>query len=218
MPASPVFGDTARDVRVIKVLQKFEPEDGAETDGHVGVAAEVVVDLEGVANRSQPGGHAVQLVDRLRKHFVGYGSQGVGEEDFLGEPYDEAFHAVGDLLEVHRAILNLVGDVVILDDRPCHQLRKEGDVEREFVDILLRLNFLAIDIHDVADGLEGVEGDADGHDDLDEVDMSSEELVDVFDKEVEVLEIEQEAQIPQDGEEKSQLGSRTRAVQLCMFA
>ena len=84
MPASPVFGDTARDVGVIKVFQEFEPEDGAEPNSHVGVSAEVVVDLEGVADRSQPGGHAVQLVDRLGEHLVCYGSQGIGEENFLG--------------------------------------------------------------------------------------------------------------------------------------
>ncbi len=203
MPASPVFGDTARDVGVVEVLQEFESEDGAESDRHVGVPAEVVVDLEGIANRSKPGGHAVQLVDRLGKHFVGYSSQRVGEEHLLGEAHDEAFHAVGDFLEVHRAMLNLVGYVVVFDDRSCHQLREEGDVECEFVDILLRLDFLEIDVHDVADGLEGIERDTDGHDDLDEVDVPAEKLVDVFDKEVEVLEVEQEAQIAQDGEQKS---------------
>ena len=91
---------------------------------------------------------------------------------------------------------------MVLDDRSCHQLREEGDVESEFVDIFLRLDFLPIDIHDVTDGLEGVEGDADGHDDLDEVDVPVEELVDVFNKEVEVFEVEQEAQVSQDGEQK----------------
>ena len=202
MPASPVLGDTARDVRVVKVFQEFESKDGAETDRHVGVPAEVVVDLEGVTDRSQPGGHAVQLVDRLRKHLVGYGSQRVGNENFLGESHDEAFHAVGDFLEVHGSVLDLVSDVMVLDDRSCHQLREKGDVERELVNVLLRLNFLAIDVHDVADGLEGVEGDADGHDDLDEVDMPAEKLVDIFNEEVEVLEVEQEAQIAQDGEKK----------------
>ena len=209
VPASPVFGDTARDVRVVEVFQKFEPEDGAEADGHVRVSAEVVVDLEGIADRSQPGGHAVQLIDRLGKHLVGDSSQRVGEKDLLGESHDEAFHAVGDLLKVHGSVLDLVGYVVVLDDRSSYQLREEGDVERKFIDVLLRCNFLSIDIHDVADGLEGVEGDADGHDDLDEVDMPSEKRVDVFNEEVEVLEVEQEAQIAQDGEQKSQFGSRT---------
>ena len=190
VPASPVFGDTARDVRVVEVFQKFEAKDGTKTDGHVRVSAEVVVNLESVADRTQPGGHAVQLIDRLGKHLVGYGSQRVGEKNLLGESHNEAFHAVSDLLKVHRAILDLVGYVMILDDRSSYQLREEGDVEREFVDILLRLNFLPIDIHDVADGLEGVEGDADGHDNLDEVDMTAKELVDVFNEEVEVLEVE----------------------------
>ena len=201
MPTSPVFGDAARDVGVIKVLQEFEPENGAESDSHVGIPAEVVIDLEGVADRSQPSGHTVQLVDRLDEHFVCYGSQGVSEEDFLSEPHDEAFHAVGDFLKVHRTVFNLVGYVMVLDDRSSHQLREEGDVESEFVDVSLRLNFLPVDVHNVADGLEGVEGDADGHDDLDEVDMSSEKFVDIFNKEVEVLKVKQEAQIAQDGEQ-----------------
>ena len=141
----------------------------------------------------------------MGEHFVGYGSQGVSEKHLLGEPYDEAFHAVGNLLEVHRAMLNLVGYVMVLDDRSRHQLREEGDVECEFVNVFLRLDFLAIDVHDVADSLEGVEGDADGHDDLDKVDMPVEERVDVLDKEVEVLEVEQEAQVSQDSEQKQQL-------------
>ena len=195
MPPTPEFRYGVRDVRVVKVLQEFESEDGAESDRHVGVATEVVVDLEGVANRSQPSGHAVQLVDRLVEDFVGDGSQGVGEKDLLGESHDEAFHAVGYFLEVHGSVLDLVSYVVVLDDRPCHQLREEGDVESEFVDVLLRLDFLPIDVHNVADGLEGIEGDADGHDDLDKVDMPAEELINVLDKEVEVLEVEQEAQV-----------------------
>ena len=205
MPPSPVLGDATRDVGVIKVFQKFEPEDGAKADRHVGVTAEVVVDLEGVADCSQPGRHAVQLVDRLGEHFVGDSSQRVGEEDFFGESHDEAFHAIGDLLEVHRAVLYLIGYVVVLDDRSRHQLGEEGNIEREFVDVPLRLDFLSVNVHDIADGLKGVKGDANGHDDLDEVDVPVEKRVDVLDKEVEVLEVEQKAQIAQDGEKKQHL-------------
>ena len=205
MPPPPIFGDAARDVGVVEVFQEFESEDGAETDGHVGVPAEIVVDLEGVADRSQPRGHAVQLVDRLGEHFVGYGSQCIGEENLLGESHDEAFDAIGDFLEVHRAILDLVGYVVVLDDRSSHQLREEADVECELVDVFLRLDFLSVNVHNIADGLEGVEGDANGHDDLDEVDVPAKELIDVFNKEVEVFEVEQEAQVSQNGEQKQRL-------------
>ena len=202
MPASPVLRDTARDVRIVEVLQELEPEDEAQSDRHVGVPAEVVVDLEGVADRAQPGGHAIQLLDRLRENFVGHSSQGVSDENLLGETHDEAFHTVRHLLEVHRAALKLVGYIVILDDRARHQLREEGYIERKLVDVFLRLDLLPINIHHVADGLKGIEGNANGHDSLDETDMPAEEFIDVLDKEVAIFEVEQKAQVTQNGKEK----------------
>ena len=60
MPPAPELGDGAGDVGIVKVLQKVESKHPAKANGHVRIAGEVEVDLEGVGNDAQPrkaGGH-----------------------------------------------------------------------------------------------------------------------------------------------------------------
>lgn len=49
VPAPPELGDGSRLVRTVKVLRELETEEEGYADGHVGVAREVAVNLEGVA-------------------------------------------------------------------------------------------------------------------------------------------------------------------------
>ena len=54
MPAPPEFRDAARQIGVLEVLRKPESKNPAKADGHVAVAREIIVDLQGERNRAQP--------------------------------------------------------------------------------------------------------------------------------------------------------------------
>ena len=54
VPAVPELGDGLREVGRVEILREHEPEHQTETDGHVGVAAEVEVDLERVCCDAVP--------------------------------------------------------------------------------------------------------------------------------------------------------------------
>ena len=81
MPAPPEFGDRRRQIGRVEVLRQYEPEHETETDRHVGVAAEIEVDLKRV------GGHAVPRIERGdragAKGHIGDAPAGVGQEHFL---------------------------------------------------------------------------------------------------------------------------------------
>ena len=47
MPPSPELGNALGKVGVVKVFQEMEAKDSAQTDGHIAVAGEIKVELEG---------------------------------------------------------------------------------------------------------------------------------------------------------------------------
>ena len=55
MPSSPELCYGLGDVRIVEVLQIVEAQDLTEADGHVGISAEIEVDLEGESQSSDPG-------------------------------------------------------------------------------------------------------------------------------------------------------------------
>ena len=54
VPAAPEVRDRFCDVRIVEVLLEFESEHVSETDGHVGIAREVKIDLQHICNCTEP--------------------------------------------------------------------------------------------------------------------------------------------------------------------
>jgi acetylornithine/N-succinyldiaminopimelate aminotransferase len=70
-----------------------------------------------------------------------------------GKAADAALHALGR----ERAVLDLVLDVVVLDDRPGYELWEEGNVEEHARVPSLGLDIVAVDVDYVREGLKGIE-------------------------------------------------------------
>ena len=62
-----------------------------ETDGDVGVAGEIVIDLQGIGQRAHPcvGKPYMHARARLRKDRIGIRRYGVGQRDLFEEPGGE---------------------------------------------------------------------------------------------------------------------------------
>ena len=85
MPAAPEFTDRGRRIRMVKVFAEAETEHVPHPYRHIAVTAEIVVDLQGIADPSQP--HQAPIVDTAGQagieNRVGNIPCCVGDQDFL---------------------------------------------------------------------------------------------------------------------------------------
>src|SRR5438876_1131784 len=123
MPAAPELPDRLRDVGIVEVLEHPKSEHAHHADSHVRVAGEIKIDLQRVADETQPGNARIELGGRDGENLIGHTSQSIGDEYFLAQANDKAPHALGYIGEASLARCNLLGDVLVADDRACNQLR-----------------------------------------------------------------------------------------------
>ena len=151
----------------VEVLGEAEPEQQRAADGDVGVAAEVRVDLDGVARRSP---------NRISRFVCASGFANTGSTiadatklemtTFLNRPAKISRSASaassrrgsGHLVELRQQLARP-------HDRPGDEVREERQVDRE-VEERRRLGVPSVRVDDVAEGLEGEEGDPDREDHL----------------------------------------------------
>ena len=186
MPPPPEFGDGFGEIRIIEVLQEVEAEDPAETNGHIGIAGEIEVDVQaerhGVGPVEEHGGLGTvpEAADKQ--------GQTVGDENLLAQTHQEPPHAVTEFLHAVGAVFQLPGHVDIADDGTGDELGEEADVGAEGNEAALGRDIAPIDIDDIAQALEGVEADADGQGQPQQGDGQAGDGIDGTDEEVGIFE------------------------------
>ena len=200
MPPAPELGDVAAEIRHVEVAHQLDPEKLRRSDGDVGVAREVTIDLE-----SEEDGREQKCASRLlrvsRKHLVDIHCAVVGHHDFLEQAPKDLTHPVDSSVVIKLAFLQELRQQVRRPfDRSSHELWEERDEGEEGDDVLGRLNLAAIDIDGVGKRLERVERDADGKYHLEQQALRGnvEQLRELGDKEVVVLEDGQNQEIKDD--------------------
>ena len=128
-----------------------------KADGHVAVSREIEINLIGVAESAQPGASCAECRERSQPG-IDYGSDSIGDEDFLNKADNEVGPAD---VETAAAIcqikmLEVVFDLPEAHDWSGNKLRKQRHVAGEFEDVFCRLNGAAVTINDIADGVECV--------------------------------------------------------------
>ena len=164
MPAPPELRDAAGEEGVAEVFREMKAKDPAKAHGHIAVAGEVEVNLQGAGHGVEPckqhrglgglqkGGH--QLI------------QHVGDQDLFPKSYHEASCAGGSVRQRVAAAGQLRGNVCIADDGPGNELGEHGHIGGQLQQIPLGRHRTTVDIDDVAEHLKGIEADADGQGDL----------------------------------------------------
>ncbi len=162
VPPPPELAGRLGDIGIVEVFQKLEAQHPPQADGHVRVAGEVEVELEGEGGDAQPGPQGGEPGPGRGQIHVPQRAQGVGKQNLFTRAHGEALDAGGELLKGVIPPLQLVVQVLVLDDGPGDELGEQGDEGAEGDDVLLAPGVPPVHVDGVAHGLEGVEGDADG--------------------------------------------------------
>ena len=230
MPAAPEFRDVAAQIRYLEILYQPDAEKLGASDGDVGIAREVAVNLEGEEYGPQQVYVPRQAVG-VRENVVDVFGTLVCDHYFLEVSPKHLPEAVGGQRIIEVAFFPELREEVRRPlDGTCDKLGEETHVGEE-LDYVTRVRYLAAaDIDRVADGLEGIETDSHGENELEEqpVRVTSEKGVRKRgDEEIVVLEDAQDAAVHQDVDGADGAGrfatapesvgkdSRTPAAQRC---
>ena len=203
-----------------KFFLMIEAEEEGEADGDVRVAAEVEVDLEGVADEPVPGVGGPERAGA--ETGVGDLAAGVGDQDLLREAEADERDSASEPLRRMDAADELVREVAEPDDRARHEMRKHRDVAGEVREVPARRGLPAVDVDRVAERLEGIEADAERQRDAEgrlpggaREAESADEPVEALDAEVEVLEKPEHREVGDDrDDDRAALEARPRSPDL----
>ena len=200
-------------------LRQIEAHQQGDARGDVGVAGEIGIDLQGVAEQRREVLEA-GVQERIPEHAVAQvHGEIVGQDQFLDEAVENPED--GDAEPAAAQIIRLVQlreELRCPDDRARHQLREECQEEAEIQEVADRLHLFPLHVHDIAYGLEGEEGDAHRQDDgihteevasrnhvaqfpknVPDLDGQAEQVVQEVRQEIGVFEIGQDTQVDDDG-------------------
>ena len=90
MPSSPEFLDRSRDIRIIEIFKKMKSEDPAHSDSHITVTAEIEINLQSIADSSQPSDANIQTSRIQRKHLIRYGARRICQQKLFRETDDRS--------------------------------------------------------------------------------------------------------------------------------
>lgn len=162
MPPAPILHDRPGYIRIVEILGELEPKHPAQSDCHVGITGEIIIELEHARQGSRPCQRNGQLVPFLpERDFRHYGDL-VRCQQFLGQAYDEPPNSVGELLEAMLTFPDLLHHRPVTHDRPGDQLRKKCDVQAYVQYAPLRFLLAPVDIDNIGQCLEGVKRNPDG--------------------------------------------------------
>ncbi len=160
MPAPPELRGAAGEEGIIEVFQQVKAEDPAQADGHIAVAGEIKVNLQGKGHGIHP--HKQHRLLAALPIELGQLPQLVGQQDLFAQAQQQPPHAQRGLLQRMLPVLQLPRHIGIAHDGPGDQLGEHGDIGAEIHDGALGGHIAPVHIDGVAEDLEGIKADADG--------------------------------------------------------
>ena len=195
MPSLPEFADRLADERILEVFVKVEAEDTTQTDRHIGIAAEIEINIEGIADHNKPCAEERQIRDiriliavDIAVELCDDGIEVVCDDDLFGKTYNEAHDAFADIGRADRTLVDLFFNNAVTHDRTCDELREQREIEQKLAERLLRRDGIPIAVDDIGNCLEGKEADADGQGYLRNGYACMEQAVEILDQKAEIFE------------------------------
>lgn len=218
MPSTPEVLRVGGFVWRVEVLWQVKTHEHGKSDGNIGIAGEIGIDLERIGEECEEVLEAREE-ERIVEHAVDVlHSEVVGEYNLLCESveypeYGDAKLPFGEM----KGLVKLRYELRCPYDRSGYKLRKERDIEAKVEYIVDGCYFLFIDIDGVRNHLEEVEGDAywkynpvnvessvfaasvtDICKDVEYLQMGSEQVVEHIGEEIGILEVAQQGEVDND--------------------
>ncbi len=203
MPAAPEFGNVAGEVWVGEVLHEVESKEARCSDGYIGVAGEVAVDLKSEEYGSHgegAGGVGVGVAE----DGVHESGAVIGDDHLFEEAPKDLTHSIdGEGIGEFSLYSKLRQEVCCTLNGAGNELWEEAYKSGEGYKVGCGLQLVAVHIDGVAQGLESVEANSYGEDNVEvsEIDISTEEgegFLEIVYEEVVVLEKTEHAEVGED--------------------
>ena len=125
MPSVPEFRDRTGSIGVLKVLPEMKSEHSAHPDRHIGISAEIKIDLHQIGKSRQPGRGHIDLRGRSAEQGICDQAAGIRDQNLLGQAADQPPDSCSRLLPGNAPAQDLTLDIPVLHDRSRDQLREE---------------------------------------------------------------------------------------------
>ena len=102
------------------------------------------------------------------------------------------------LLQVNLSVVNFVGYMLIAHDRPGHKLCEEAYKEQVVGEEFLRFHFPPVNVDHIGNSLKGVKRNSDGQSEGWDLELRSQQRIDVFIEECAVLKHHQDSDVDED--------------------
>ena len=154
MPSAPKISNTGGSIRIIEVFQEMEAEHFPHTDGHIAVAAEIIINLQPIGQGRKPRFRHGQPGVHLRKKGICRHRHGIGNQHLFRKPDNKPAKAVRHLLRRRGTLSQLCGNVAVAHDGSGNQLREKGDIQQQIKKVILNQFFVPVRINGVRHDLE----------------------------------------------------------------
>ncbi len=202
VPTPPELRHTGRLVGGTEVIGKLEPQEKGDANGHVAVAGEVAIDLQGVAIHPQQVLHAGIEGRIVENALHEVHADVVGNDGFLQESaHEEEDTAAKHIGRDAQGTADLWQEVAGTDNGAGHQLRKERHVEGIVEQAAQGSELTSIDVEGITQRLEGEKGDAHREEDVEGTERDAPQRAQPLVEEVGVLEVAEQSEVDAEAQQ-----------------
>ena len=163
MPAAPEFRNRLGCIGQIKVLAVLESKDHTKANGHVGITAEVKIQLEGKHESRKPRANKHGIRTQIRQSVDNLTAI-VSNQDLLRKANRKTLDTLENHTGNHPACMQLNLHLLIADNGAHQQLWIHQPTQQHAVEVFLNLDSTHIYVGKIGNHGENVEGDTDGQD------------------------------------------------------
>ena len=212
MPSAPEFRCGTCNIGIVEVFEEMESENFSETYRHIGIAGEVIINLDREHKNAEPDRGGASCCKVTGKISFGELAGNVCDKDFFCKTNKESCCSAPDILEVFTAVVNFHRNVGVSYDRTRNELGIERNIHEEFHIVMLGFNVALINVNSIAEGLEGIEAYTDRKREFRNRKIKSGEEIDIFHKKSAVFENSEKTEVENKRRDKRKFCADFSAV------
>ena len=132
---------------MIEVFLKFKSEDPSEPYGHIGISAEVIIELQSIGYCAEPGRQERQIRSVPGCYCRKKGAERICKQDFFYQTFYEIKYSGFNTRYGNGMIMKLFFDGAVPDYRSGDELREHRYIQPEVKDVTLCFCIAPVNIY-----------------------------------------------------------------------